>query len=221
MNELTGPKAVDASGNNNDGEYEPGVAFYLEGSGLAGFRNQEPINRAVHFAGGRMKASRPDLVKQYSVEMWFWNGLPYDARAVTGYMFSRDINQVKGSPGDHLGIGGTHLQNKSAGKLFFCKGDELDQVLFGKTAIPLKTWTYVVLVRDGDQVTLYLNGHPEPEIDAQVGDNYPAGTEQIFIGGRCDNLFNFEGKINEVAVYNRPLNAQEVAKHYAASQAPL
>ena len=113
------------------------------------------------------------------------------------------------------------MQNKSAGKLFFCKDDKLDQVLFGKTAIPLKTWTYVVLVRDGDQVTLYLNGHPEPEIDAQVGDNYPAGTEQIFIGGRCDNLFNFEGKINEVAVYNRPLNAEEVAEHYAASQALL
>ena len=37
MNEFNGPKAVDASGNSNDGEYEPGVAFYLEGSGLAGF----------------------------------------------------------------------------------------------------------------------------------------------------------------------------------------
>ena len=71
------------------------------------------------------------------------------------------------------------MQNKSAGKLFFCKGDD-------------------------------LNGHPELEIDAPVGDNYPAGTEQIFIGGRCDNLFNFEGKINEVAVYNRLLNAEEV-----------
>ena len=69
---------------------------------------------------------------------------------------------------------------------------------------------YVVLVRDGDQVTLYLNGHPEPEIDAQVGDNYPAGTEQIFIGGRCDNLFDFEGKINEEAAYNCSPNTQEV-----------
>ena len=57
-----------------------------------------------------------------------------------------------------------------------------------------------------------------------MGGNYYAGTEQIFIGGRCDNLFNFEGKINEVAVYNRLLNAEEVAElaeHYAASQAPL
>ena len=44
------------------------------------------------------------------------------------------------------------MQNKSAGKLFFCKGDD-------------------------------LNGYTEPEIDALVGDNYPAGTEQIFIGG--------------------------------------
>jgi putative membrane-bound dehydrogenase-like protein len=34
-------------------------------------------------------APMPDLGKTYSVELWFWNGLPDDARAVTGYLFSR------------------------------------------------------------------------------------------------------------------------------------
>ena len=222
MNEFNGPKAVDVSGNGNNGIYEPGVAFYLEGPKSAGFCGGEHINRAAHFAGGRMKATLPGLPDRYSVEMWFWNGLPNDARAVTGYLFSWGINQAKGAPGDHLGIGGTHLQEKAAGKLFFyngdkLKGDELKQLLVGKTQIPPKTWTYVALVRDGDRITLYVNGNPEQGIDAQAGSGYPDGIQQFFIGGRCDNLFNFEGKIDEVAVYDRPLSAQEIAKHYAAA----
>jgi hypothetical protein len=152
--------------------------------------------------------------------MWFWNGLPKDARAVTGYLFSRGSNQVKDAPGDHLGIGGTHLQEKAAGKLFFYNGGELKQLLVGKTEIPLRTWTYVALVRDGDRMTLYVNGHPEPEIDAQAEVSYPNSMKQFFIGGRYDNIFNFEGKIDEVAVYDRPLSSHEVAKHYAASLEP-
>ncbi len=222
MNEFNGPKAVDVSGHGNNGIYELGVAFYLEGPKSAGFCGGEHINRTAHFAGGRMKATLPGLADRYSMEMWFWNGLPNDARAVTGYLFSRGIDQAKGAPGDHLGIGGTHLQEKAAGKLFFyngdeLKGDELKQLLVGKTQIPPKTWTYVALVRDGDRITLYVNGNPEQEVDAQAESSYPDGMQQFFIGGRCDNLFNFEGKIDEVAVYDRPLSAQEIAKHYAAA----
>lgn len=220
MSEFHGPKAVDVSGHGNHGVYEPGVAFYLEGPQSAGFCAQKHINRAAHFAGGRMKATLPGLTDRYSVEMWFFNGLPKDARAVTGYLFSRAINQAKDAPGDHLGIGGTHLQDKAAGKLFFYNGDELKQLLVGKTEIPLKTWTYVALVRDGDRMTLYVNGYPEPEIDAQAEVSYPNSMEQFFIGGRYDNIFNFEGKIDEVAVYDRLLSSQEVAKHYAASLEP-
>ena len=35
----------------------------------------------------------PDVGDTYSVEFWFWNGLPNDARAVTGYLFSRSAEQ--------------------------------------------------------------------------------------------------------------------------------
>jgi len=43
------------------------------------------------------------------------------------------------------------------------------------------------------------------------------GTERWFIGGRNDNFANFAGKIDEVAVYDRVLAPEEVARHYAAS----
>jgi len=223
MSEFNGPKAIDISNHENHGVYEPGVAFYLPGPESSSFCGAEHINRAAHFAGGRMKATLAKLQDRYSVEMWFWNGLPNDARAITGYLFSRKIDQANGTPDDQLGIGGAQMQEKAAGKLFFCNGDELKETLVGKTEILLKTWNYVVLVRDGDQVTIYLNGHPEPEIDAQAAIDYPPSiqavheiTAQIFIGGHRDNLFNFEGKIDEVAIYDRLLDVQEINKHYAA-----
>ena len=50
------------------------------------------------------------------------------------------------------------------------------------------------------------------------GSGCPPEVTQLFIGGRNDNLFNFEGKIDEVAVYKRPLTAQEAAEHFVAAQ---
>ena len=46
-------------------------------------------NRAVHFAGGHLHASLDDLDDEYSVSLWFWNGLPADVRQVTGTLFAR------------------------------------------------------------------------------------------------------------------------------------
>ena len=43
---------------------------------------------------------------------------------------------------------------------------------------------------------------------------YPPGVRQIFPGGRSDNFANFEGRIDEVAIYDRALSTGEVARHY-------
>ncbi|MFH1918705.1 MAG: LamG-like jellyroll fold domain-containing protein [Planctomycetota bacterium] len=217
LSEFTGPQAADVSGGANHAAYENGVAFHLEGPESPGFCGEDHVNRAAHFAGGRLAATLADLGSRYSVEMWFYNGMPVDARAVTGYLFSRGVDQAKGAPGDHLGIGGTNEETGAAGKLFFYNGDELKQLLAGKTNLELRTWSHVVLVRDGNQVTVYLNGQTEPEITGQATPGYPSDVAQLFLGGRNDNLFNFEGKLDEVALYDRALPAQEAAEHYTAA----
>ena len=114
LNEFDGPKALDATGNGRDGQYEDGIAFALPGPESPGFSGPDAINRAPHFAGGRLKASPKGLGESYSVELWFWNGLPDDARAVTGPLISR------GS--DRLAIGGTEA---APGRLVFGDGDGL------------------------------------------------------------------------------------------------
>ncbi len=63
-------------------------------------------------------------------------------------------------------------------------------------------------------MTVYLNGNITPEIHGEADIGHPSGVRQVFIGGRNDNFANFEGKIDEVAIYDRALSADEVAKHF-------
>jgi hypothetical protein len=159
-----------------------------------------------------MRALIPEIGKAYSVSMWFWNGMPNDARPVTGYLFSRGRDHAFAAPGDHLGIGGTegHM-----GKLIFHTGDKSEQELGGSTVIERWTWNHVALVRDGDKVSVYLNG--KLEIDEKAKSPIPPTVAQFFVGGRCDSDSTFEGRIDETAMYDRALAADEVAKLYRAA----
>jgi len=212
MSEFGGSMAVDCSAGENHGEYEDGVAFYLDGPWGSGLSGQQTVNRAVHFAGGRMKANIEGLGPTYSVEMWIYNGMPGEARPVVGYFFSRGVDGAQDAPGDHLGIGGTA---GATDRLIFFNGNHPGQLLEGKIQLKLKQWYHVVLVRDGRNVTVYLDGNPKPEITGEADIAESRGAERVFIGGRNDNFANFAGKIDEVAVYHRALTPDEVARHYA------
>ena len=217
MGNIVGSAAEDVSGGGHHGRYEDLVAFYLEGPDGAGLCGKGQAARAAHFAGGRLVGPIEDLGDSHSVEMWFWNGLPNNHRAVTGYMFSRSADGVEGAAGDNLGIGGTHRDGAAMGKLFFFNGDQRNQVVAGTTDIAPKTWNHVVLIRDGQKAAAYLNGNPEPELSGTAAMTVPEGCRDVFVGGRGDNLYNFQGKICEVAVYDRPLSPDEISAHYSAA----
>jgi len=206
--EMGGAKAHDGAAAHH-GAYEDGVVFTLPGPAGAGFCGEGHAPRAAHFAGGRMHATLPALGDTYSVEFWFWNGLPVDARPVTGYLISRGPAGERGAPGDSLGIGGTFGQQ---GKLVFYNGDTLKQAVFGKTPIGLRTWNHVVLVRAGSKFTIALNGAVEVEGDIAAG--CPPDCRDLFVGGRNDGFAPLEGKMCEVAVYARALSPAEAAEHY-------
>jgi len=194
LNEFTGPHVADATGHGHDAVYEREITYYLEGPG--------ELNRAPHFVGGRLRARLDDLGNRYSVSMWLWNGMPNDGRDISGWFFSRDHNHGLGPHGDHLGIGG---RSAHTGKLIFLHGDDLTA---GKTVIPRWQWQQVVFVRDGQAVRVYLNG--QLEIETKI--TAPASTGECFFGGRSDNDSNWEGRLDEIAVFNRALTASELAR---------
>lgn len=195
LDETAGPRAVDSSGSNLDGIYEPGVVFYLEGPASKEYCRGGEVNRATHMAGGRMRARVPDLKDHYSVSMWIWNGMPLDARDIAGWIFARGRNDALKPQGDALGMIG---QGEHAGKLVYQAGTH--QRFVGKTAIPRWTWAQVRLVRNGDRVRVYLNENSEPEIEAQVPFDLPLDVEELFFGGRGNLDSSWEGRLDEIVV---------------------
>ena len=192
----------DASGHGCQAELEDGATIRRPDSGTA------------NFTGGRLKASLAGLPRDWSVELWIWNELPVNARAVTGYFLSRGVDGAADAPGEHLGIGGT---STDAGRLIAFNGNQGNALLAGTTVLPLQSWNHVVLVRQGDTVRVYLNGSVEPEIEGRLTPTFPDECGQVFAGARNDRFAPFQGRIDQVAVYDRPLRPDEVAAHFAAA----
>jgi hypothetical protein len=226
LNEIAIPSARDATGHGHGATFEDGVALYLPGPGsgtglspdasLKTSRFSGPqINRTPHFAGGRVRAKVP-LGDTYSLELWLWNGLPADARAIAGYFFSRGVDGDLDARGEHLGIGGTFRADLT-GKLMLFNGNERNQVLAGRTTLAQRAWHHVVFVREGRKVRVHLDGRAEPEISGDFEHTVPAGETSIFLGGRTDGLFGLEGRVDEAALFRRALTVPEIAAHFAAS----
>lgn len=213
LGELNGPHAVNAVDGRPCGTFETQIAYYMPGAQAPDFPGLGLDNRVPHFVGQRLAAEVPGSSSAYTVEMWFYNCMPTAARPVTGYLFSR------GPGGDQLAIGGT---DAAPGKLVFHTGSDWDQAQAGARDVPLRNWVpreswhHVALVRDGTTVTVYLDGRAEPEITVQNSPPPTTGT-MLWIGGRSDGQYGFEGRIDEVALYPRPLSGDEIARHYRAA----
>lgn len=206
LNEFASSIAADAMGRGRDGIYERDVAYYLEGPHSDTFCAGGEKNRAPHLVGARVRARLPELGDHYTVSMWFWNGMPNDGRDTSGWLFSRGPDNGLGFFGDHLGIGG---KSGNTGRLVFFSGPDETKIIAGKTETPRWTWQHLALVRDGNSVRAYLNGGLEIETAAPCDPFVPLG--ECFFGGRSDNDSNWEGRIDEVAVFDRALSTNEIA----------
>lgn len=209
LDEFGGSRALDSSPFERHATYEPGVVFFLEGTRSDKFCASGETNRAAHFAGGRLDARLPDLGDRYAVSLWFWNGMPADGRDTAGWLISRGRNHGLGPHGEHVGVGGTATE---PGKLIFLSGDEREgaKPALGRTVVQRWTWNHLVVSRSGERATVYLNGNSQPEIDVKVAGPSLAGCQQHFFGGRSDQSENWEGRLDEIAVFDRPLAADEV-----------
>jgi hypothetical protein len=137
--------------------------------------------------------------------MWVWNGMPNDARPVSGWLFSRGYAYALSDNGDHFGIGGVSGQT---GRLIFFHGKDPANAVGGRTEVPRWQWQHVTFARDGENVRGYLNGHLEFETKAPLG--ALSEVPQCFFGGRSDNDSNWEGRLDEIAVFDRALTAEEI-----------
>ena len=127
---------------------------------------------------------------------------------MAGWMFSRDHAHGITSHGDHLGLTGN-------GRIVFRHGED---VSIGR-AMPYKRWKWMqaTLVRNGRNVIVYANRKEVISVETQTP-AFPEGFGDLFIGGRSDNVDNWEGRLDEIVIYDRALSGKELMEKVLLKQ---
>ncbi len=205
LNESQGVHAIDTTERHRDAVYEPGVVFFLEGPASDRFGGPEGQNRAPHFAGGRLSAHLPELQSDFTVSLWFWNGMPDNAREITGWLVSQGEDYTSQANAISVGLGGIN----SAGSLVLShSGPTKDQPLSAKADCARWTWHQCVITRTGERVSIYLDSAKEPLLSVQ-GEASPLPARWYF-GGRSDRDSSWEGRLDEIVVFDRSLKPDEI-----------
>jgi type II secretory pathway pseudopilin PulG len=196
FNEGSGATAYDASGKGNDLTWGGGSSYATGkvGSYSANLTGSNSASKAT-------PNSALTLTGSFSISHWFntatapasgWQGMVFK---YTGAYPASVATYSNNSTGAVAGI--INLANQTPSYT----------PTFG-------TWYYLTYVRDANalQHRLYING----QLIGQSASVQPAaGTGAIYIAGQ--NI-SYQGKIDEVRIYNRALSAAEVQAIYSATQ---
>ena len=206
--------------------YQSGVTRGAEGPRGPALPGFEADNKAASFSGldkapadDRLTAQLPTTsAGDYTLELWLYNSRDLsqpNSPAISGYFYSRPgtPSAANAQPGDHLGIGG--IESSPRDKLFFYNGQSL---VAGRTPLTLNAWHHIAVVRSGDDLKVFLDGDiANPEIQTTAPKNY-AGN-QIVLGTRADGYAPFQGRLDEVAVFDSVLTPPQIQAHFAAAKA--
>ena len=186
----------------------PPTALYLPGAGSgegeklapSAFSGPQQINRAIHLAGEAASARLDKLTGDYSIALWFWNAMPSGVKEhAQATLFQ---NEAAGDSLDIITEDGKpwRLALRSAA----------GERVFGSSGLQQKGWHFVSLIRKGGAVSVHLDGHPSPEIQAAM----KAKTSQT---GVLKFGSAFEGKLDEIAVFDRALTPAEITAFWKVS----
>lgn len=145
---------------------------------------------------GRRIATASKSAGDWGAAFWFRNDLHATERPVTAYLASRGPDGDHTCPGDHLGIGGS-FRNDVTGRLIVFNGNQADGLLIGRTPLKQGAWHHVVLSRNGNKMTVWLDGNNAPEIEGELQLTAANDTpEPVFLGARTDNLALMQDALN-------------------------
>lgn len=194
--------ANDASGNGNNGT--------VYGATLAPDRFGQP-NQAYHFNGSsRIFVANSDLVSGSALTLAAW--IKPDS------LSSNSMTVI--SPGTQNSYDLGVVTNSAQGFLNFRFGAGIVSVNSAAGALQTNTWTHLVMVYDGTNLTLFINGSKvasQPANSSLYQDSEAIlniGAYQYYYGGTVynDAFSGFVGTIDEVRIYNRALSGQEIAE---------
>ncbi len=179
-----------------------GHAFYLPGAGSrlgydvesalrpSAFSSPNKFNRAIHLAGGHLETSSLKLETHASVALWFWLGHESGASDRTGELINA------------LGVS-LKAHQSAEHQVRLELGDAASEnVGFADD------WHFAVLIRDGDEVRVHLDGSEKPVLTGKAG---KAANEVLFAKG-------LEGRLDEITIWDRAIEPALIAKLWNISK---
>jgi hypothetical protein len=77
----------------------------------------------------------------------------------------------------------------------------------------INSWQHVVLKREGNMVSFYINGAFDNSVDTLIINPI----DNLVFGRRSDGWFGFNGTLDDIAIYNRALTEQEIQNLYTGT----
>ncbi|MFO0747180.1 MAG: LamG domain-containing protein [Myxococcota bacterium] len=211
------PLVIDDSGNGNTGEWKGGAVTFAQGIGGPGTKSLSlnPLNRAL-------------VTRQLNVPKTdFALSAHFKTVAQNGGIFTQALD------GSTAGQATDRSLRTYAGKLaFYIQYPSWEPTCMSTTRVDDGVWHHAVLTcQSGVGCSAYLDGvlqcapHPWNDRSKLAADGplgvVPAYAKQYLLVGYTNDAGAFDGQIDQVAYYDRPLSAAEVATVRAGIDTPL
>ncbi|WP_136465708.1 LamG-like jellyroll fold domain-containing protein [Flagellimonas onchidii] len=178
FDETSGTTAADASGNNRNGTLVGGPTWNSSGR----------VNGAISLDGTNDWINLTDFNLENAFTISAWVKLNAGINQFDGLMSAddprtgQDINFYNGAP---------RLWNGSS------------DVVISNTSVTANVWTHVAFVRDGSDITIYINGEAKGR---------RAWTETLTVGalGRSFAGIGFSGLLDDFRIYEGALTSREI-----------
>lgn len=193
-----------------------GHAFYLPGPGSrlgydeesalrpSAFSGATKINRSIHLAGGHLETSSLKLGTQASIALWFWLGHESGASERTGEL----INALGVSLKAHQFADHTVKLEWGMNKERDLPSPSSNPDLASPAPCFADDWHFAVLIRDGENVRVHLDGSEKPVLTGKAGE---AANEVLFGKG-------LEGRLDEITIWDRAIEPSLIAKLWSISK---
>jgi Flp pilus assembly pilin Flp len=188
--------AIDSSGNGNNGTVN-GATLTTDRFGIS--------NKAYFFDGfnDNISLSRINVSQAVTLSVWVKN------KKTSGYWRGIVTTQNNNTQG--------FLLQDASGSLKYdwtvSNGNGYYD-LYNSTLIDTSKWVHIVGVITSDSMMIYYNGNLESE--RAIGSRSLASTANLWFGSRYSSEY-FNGKLDDIAIWNRALTSSEIAGLYTAN----
>jgi hypothetical protein len=195
LDEGEGDRVTDSSGNGHDGGFASGEPEWVDGK----------FGKALSFDGvdDWVEMDAPVVVDTVDFTMGCWVNPGDTQKTWTNILSSHQEPPRRGI---------SFEQTENNVNLFGCAiGDGTNWAGVGDVQLNTGEWNHMVIVREGNRGTWYLNGAVDEEVELASADPVVAATSNFRIGNWVLGGREFNGIVDEAFLFSRALSGDEVA----------